>query len=168
MLLAYGLSAIFSLSFTYLLSRPVVKDALTNFANAVTDSFFNITNAVSTAVASWAGAFNEEKDDAESRTKVVPAEPKISYYWEAERVKVGGSYHVITGSPLTFDQARIRVSMGQNLMCANEAAARAIVFANGYVNAVGPEIHPRGTDTSGYFYHFHPNRSSHVHIWFYS
>ena len=150
------------------MSRPVVKDALTNFANAVADTFSHITNAASAAVASWAGTFNEEKDDAESGTKAVPAEPKLSYYWEAERVKVGRSYQVITGKPLTFDQARIRVSMGQNLMCANEAAARAIVFANGYVNAVGPEIHLRGTDISGYFYHFHPNRNSHVHIWFYS
>ena len=152
----------------YLSNLPAVKAARANFANAVTNTFSHISNVASAAVANWASTFNEEKDDAESGTKAIPAEPKATYYWEAERIKVGRSHQVITGRPLTFDQARIRVSMGQNLMCANEAAARAIVFANGYVNAVGPEIHPRGTDTSGFFYHFHPNRSSHVHIWFYS
>ena len=37
--------------------------------------------------------------------------------------------------------------MGLDLMCANEDAAKAILFANGYVHAVGPEIHGGATGT---------------------
>ena len=51
--------------------------------------------------------------------------------------------------------------MGLDLMCANEDAAKAILFANGYVHTVGPEIH--GGD--GYYPHFHPNRHTHTHTY---
>ena len=48
-------------------------------------------------------------------------------------------------------------------MCANQRAAKTLTVINGYWNAVGPEIH----GDEGYYWHYHPNRYSHTHIWFY-
>lgn len=56
-------------------------------------------------------------------------------------MKVKGGTEVLVGRELTFTEARVRVSMGLDLMCANEDAEKAMLFANGYVHAVGPEIH---------------------------
>ena len=78
-------------------------------------------------------------------------------------LKLKGGTEVLVGRELTFTEARVRVSMGLDLMCANEDVAKAILFANGYVHAVGPEIH----GGNGYYPHFHPNRHTHTHIWFY-
>ena len=88
-------------------------------------------------------------------------EPKY-YYWEADLIHK----QVVVGNGLSLSEASARVAMGKNLMCANEAAARTILFINGYVNAVGPEK----SNVEGAFYHFHPNRNTYpsVHIWFYS
>ena len=80
-------------------------------------------------------------------------------YWEAARV----NNNVVVGRGLTFSEAKARVASGFDIMCANQGAALWLVVTNGYWNAVGPEIH--GDD--GYFWHFHPNRNSHLHIWFY-
>jgi len=88
---------------------------------------------------------------------------EVSYqYWEARRV----NNDVIVGRELTLEEACIRVSMGFDLMCANEEAAVVILLLNRYFNPVGPEKHGRpGQD--GYYWHYHPNRNSHIHIWYY-
>jgi len=80
-------------------------------------------------------------------------------YWEA--VRIGGN--VVIGQGLTIGEASIRVANGLDIMCANYDAAKWILILNGYFSAVGPEIH----GGEGYFSHFHPNRHSHTHIWFF-
>ena len=99
-------------------------------------------------------------DDVEEKEEI-PAPPTVNY-WEANLI----SGQVIVSSPLTVQQASLRVSKGGSIMCANEAAAKHIVFINGYHNAVGPERHG-----DNYFGHYHPTRNhtgTHsTHIWFY-
>ena len=80
-------------------------------------------------------------------------------YWEAY---LKGS-EVIVGRGLSLWEASFMVACGQNVMCANQAAALWIVKINRYHNAVGPEV-GRG---NGFFWHYHPHRNTKVHIWFY-
>ena len=74
---------------------------------------------------------------------------------------------MVGGEPLTVEEACLRVSQLKSVICRNEAAAKYIIFVNGYVNAIGPE--KQGED---FFSHYHPTRNhtgySSVHIWFLS
>lgn len=85
---------------------------------------------------------------------------QIEYqYWEAYRDKKG----VHLGRGLTFGEATLRVALGLDIMCASQDAARWLLVVNRYWFAVGPEIH----GDEGYYRHYHPNRHTHTHIWFY-
>ena len=88
------------------------------------------------------------------------AQEAVNYqYWEAYRVKGA----VIIGRGLTLTEASFRVSCGLDIMCANEAAARWILIVNGYRNHTSPEIH----GDEGYYWHYHPHRNTHTHIWYF-
>lgn len=80
-------------------------------------------------------------------------------YWEAFWIEK----KVYVGKGLSIWEAALRVAFGQNVMCANQDAARWLIKVNHYRNAVGPEV-GRG---DGFFWHYHPHRETHVHIWFY-
>ena len=99
----------------------------------------------------------EAKTDVYIDAKTV--QKKQSQYWEA--VRVGNN--VVIGDSLTFVEASTRVACGLDVMCASRNAAKWIVVVNCYWNAVGPEIH--GED--GYYWHYHPHRNSHIHIWYF-
>ena len=103
-------------------------------------------------------------EDALSRV-ITEAQLKQQYnYWTADLVKVGKETIIAGGDPLTAEEACLRVSQLKSVICRNEAAAKYIIFVNGYVNAIGPEKH--GED---FFSHYHPTRNhtgySSVHIW---
>ena len=105
-------------------------------------------------------------EDALSRV-ITEAQLKQQYnYWTADLVKVGKETIIAGGDPLTEEEACLRVSQLKSVICRNEAAAKYIIFVNGYVNAIGPEKH--GED---FFSHYHPTRNhtgySSVHIWFF-
>ena len=105
-------------------------------------------------------------EDALSRV-ITEAQLKQQYnYWTADLVKVGKETIIAGGDPLTAEEACLRVSQLKSVICRNEAAAKYIIFVNGYVNAIGPEKH--GED---FFSHYHPTRNhtgySSVHIWFF-
>ena len=80
-------------------------------------------------------------------------------YWEAYRI----NNIVCIGKGLTIIEASARVSCGFSIMCANEGAARWLLILNGYWNHTAAEIH----GGAGYYWHYHPHRNSHTHIWFY-
>ena len=80
-------------------------------------------------------------------------------YWEAYLIKGV----VLIGRGLTFLEACARVSCGLSVMCANQDAARWILVVNCYWGAVGPETH----GDEGYYWHYHPHRNTHTHIWYY-
>ena len=101
----------------------------------------------------------KEKEESESQAITAELESQGYQYWEAKRVKNA----VVIGQGLTFSEASLRVACGYDIMCANQSGALSIVINNGYWNAVGPEIHGE----EGYFWHYHPNRNTHVHIWYY-
>ena len=111
-------------------------------------------------------AISNAKAEAKSKAKekeIANTLPPLQEYnyWSAELVL----NQVIIKEPLTPRQASFRVATGRNIMCANEAAARYILFTNGYINAVGPERHWGG------YLHYHPTRNhtgyDSIHIWFY-
>ena len=92
---------------------------------------------------------------------VVPrtAKKKLPQYWEAQRV----NNQVVLGRGLTIAEASARVASGKDVMCPSQGAAKLLLVLNGYGNAVGPEKH----GGEGYYWHYHPNRHTHIHIWYY-
>ena len=154
-------AAVVSVAITVVV-RPLLKKAAQQVTNAAAKMYETAKNAVMTAIEKVRSQSKEATRDT-TEEKVAPLERPKFCYWEAMRVKVKGGTEVLVGRELTFTEARVRVSMGLDLMCANEDAEKAMLFANGYVHAVGPEIH--GGD--GYYPHFHPKRHTHTHIWFY-
>ena len=88
------------------------------------------------------------------------------YYWTADLIKVGDKTVMVGGVPLTVKEACFRVAQSKSVICRNEAAARHIIFVNGYAHPVGPEKH----GNKGYS-HYHPTHNhtgySSVHIWFF-
>jgi len=172
--------------FAYCLNNPIDSRDLTGFfADDAIDSIVGwkrkqyegggpVPLGVGGGIIFGLGAIFEFGSDLLSAIFVSPAKSEIfeqeeavkeevSYqYWEARRV----NNDVIVGRELTLEEACIRVSMGFDLMCANEEAAVVILLLNRYFNPVGPEKHGRpGQD--GYYWHYHPNRNSHIHIWYY-
>ena len=122
--------------------------------------------AVGTLTRNFVSDYNIDKSNSRTKEKdVVVSKPKTQTqqynYWAAERI----SNQVIVTTPLTVWEASFRVATGQSLMCRNEAAAKHILFINGYVNFVGPESHWGG------YLHYHPTRNhtgyESIHIWFY-
>ena len=105
----------------------------------------------------WAISKEEEKTNVYVDTKT--GERKKYQYWEAARV----GKKVVVGDGITFVEASARVAIGLDVMCINHDAAKWIVIINCYWNAVGPEIH----GDENYYWHYHPNRHSHTHIWYY-
>ena len=99
----------------------------------------------------------QTKERDETAEKV--ATQNVYQYWVADRVK----NQVVVGRGLTLIEACDRVAMGGSIMCANQGAALWILVLNGYVTAVGPEIHGE----EGFYWHYHPHRHTHTHIWYY-
>ena len=135
-----------------------ILDAVSHGAGGAIAHFFaEIFSIVATAFTRAAVA--SEREETRAIPIALTQETYNYQYWEAERVK----NEVIIGNGLTFSEAQIRVACGFDIMCANQGAAVALIVTNGYWTAVGPEIH----GDSGYFWHYHPNRHTHQHIWFY-
>ena len=113
---------------------------------------------------SYAAAQQRMKDGIKDIAKSLSRPPDdSSNYWAADLI----NGRMVVTSPLTAQEACLRVSKRGNVLCRNEAAARYIIFVNGYVNAIGPET-GRG---EGYLPHFHPTRNhtgyNSTHIWFF-
>ena len=120
-----------------------------------------LTQAADATATFFANAFSQiqqiSKDIQEQL--IEQSQQQVQYqYWVAWRQ----DGVVVIGHGISLVDASIRVACGWDVLCANEAAARWIIVLNGYWNYVGPEIH--GGD--GYYWHYHPNRNSHTHIWF--
>ena len=126
----------------------------------IVDESCYIVNEVKTSVE------NKEKTQFSSKEIDIPKTDNIEInYWAAERI----GNKVFIGMPITGEQASARVARGESVMCRNDAAARHIIFLNGYINAVGPEIH----GGAGYYWHYHPTRNhtgrkDSTHICFYA
>ena len=144
---AYFFEAIVSLGASYLLTKEIA---------GVVDEF------------AWYRKSQKEKRDEALLSRVITRDLlKQDYdYWTAELKKINGKKQVVGGEPLTVEEACLRVSQLKSVICRNEAAAKYIIFVNGYVNAIGPE--KQGED---FFSHYHPTRNhtgySSVHIWFF-
>ena len=67
-------------------------------------------------------------------------------------------------APLTYPEAKLRISTGENILCENQIAAYAIVKPYYRGKRPEPEIH-KG---EGYYWHYHINMKNHgaPHIWF--
>lgn len=126
---------------------------------AVCTFLYCTISAVHTVTTQTAQFRTKTKEESKSQAIATTRDTQNYQYWEATKVK----NTIVTGRGLTFSEARARVASGSDIMCANQGAALWLVISNGYWNAVGPEIH--GDD--GYFWHYHPNRNAHVHIWYF-
>jgi hypothetical protein len=161
-MLVYGLAALATLGITYLLNQPSLKEARTRAANEIVNSIKRKANAVTAAIANSLHSITREKDDAESGTKAASESQKQSNYWAAE--VVGGVVTPLV--PLTYSEARIWVSSGNNLLCKNHAAAFAIIKF--YPSAVWDPAHGgKYGKENGYLNHYHLSSAHTNHIWYY-
>ena len=91
------------------------------------------------------------------------SESQTDSYWQADLV----DKKLKVSTPLTFNEACLRVSMGGSVMCKDKESAKAILFTNHYHNWVGPER----SNVEGAYLHYHPARNhkgyDSIHIWFY-
>jgi len=55
--------------------------------------------------------------------------------------------------------------MGKDVMCNNELNAYRV--ASVFPNYIGKEIDKYQKPGNTYYWHFHPDRNSHIHIWYY-
>ena len=125
----------------------------------ILDNITEITAGTLTAIVCSSASASSNIEDSSVPQLAERTAPDGQYqYWEAFLIKK----EVYLGKGLSITEASIRVSLGFNVMCANQDAARWLVVINGYVNAVGPEIHG-----DGYYWHYHPHRNTHTHIWFF-
>jgi len=83
-------------------------------------------------------------------------------YWSATVSKVTNYVEPIM--PLTFNEANLAIHTGTSVLCVNEAAANDLVPLSLYPGRIR-ENHSHGRE--GYLPHYHMDRKSHVHIWFY-
>jgi len=73
---------------------------------------------------------------------------------------------VIRGNRLTLVESVDHINMGGNIICDNEKSAFMVsVFFPEYI---GPEIDLNQKPGNVYYYHYHPDRNSHRHIWYYT
>jgi len=70
------------------------------------------------------------------------------------------------GTRLTIDESINHVKFGGNVMCDNQQSA--LMVASGFPDFFGPEIDKNRKPGYTYYYHFHPDRDSHRHIWIYT
>ena len=139
---------------------PVIQKGLNDLGKTISASASAAIDKTKDFLGSFAADYMPSK--AESKGKSHPKNTPYNY-WAADLI----CKQIIVTTPLTADEAALRVSMGGNIMCRNENAARYILFVNGYINAVGPE---KGIG-EGFYPHFHPTRNHNgydsIHIWFY-
>ena len=72
---------------------------------------------------------------------------------------------VIRGQRLTISESISHVKIGGNVFCDNQISALSVVLP--FEERLGPEIHGGNDPTARYYPHYHPDRNSHRHIWFY-
>ena len=119
----------------------------------------SVSTAVTEVITTYTISKNSSKDKGKTEAIAIAQSGTNYQYWEASRVK----NQVLPGRGLSFTEASVHVASGRDIMCANQGAALWLIIVNGYWTAVGPEIH----GDEGYYWHYHPNRNSHTHIWFY-
>ncbi|MDW7658491.1 MAG: RHS repeat-associated core domain-containing protein, partial [Bacillota bacterium] len=152
---------IIGITFFVILIVAAEAAIMTNNSALPKISMPNVGSLERTYSTPWKFELPKEEAKAEEKTRDValPETQKYNYY-EVSKVK----NTVITGRGISFRAASLRVASGLDVMCSNQESAKAIIFMNRYINSVGPEIH--GGD--GYYWHYHPNRNNHTHIWFFS
>ena len=111
-----------------------------------------VTTQVNTAVGAAVGALSSTKPQYEESKPCTTA--KI----------VKGD--VVRGERLTILESIENVEFGGNVMC--DDISSATLVANGFENPIGPEIDKNQKPGYTYYYHYHPDRNSHRHIWFYT
>ncbi len=73
---------------------------------------------------------------------------------------------VTRGKRLTIYESINHVQFGGNVMCDDVYSAKMV--ASGFPGFIGPEIDKNQKPGNSYYFHFHPDRYSHRHIWFYT
>ena len=71
---------------------------------------------------------------------------------------------IMRGKRLTIGESVIHITKGGNVMCDDFYSANMVAVA--FPKRVGPEIDKNQLPGKKYYYHFHPDRYSHRHIWF--
>ncbi len=128
-----------------------------------------IVSSSSTAAGKASDFYSQSRSSSKAKSKSVPnsiaqsrTEQKAYQYWKTYFI----GKHLVIGMGITYMEAKMEILNGHNIMCANQQAAFSVLFNLGYRNMVGPE--KSGGSDHRFYWHYHPNRSSPVHVWYYS
>ena len=73
--------------------------------------------------------------------------------------------NILRGERLTINESVNYIKTGGNVMCDSQQSAFAV--ASNFPSFIGPEIDKNQKLGFTYYPHYHPDRYSHRHIWFY-
>ncbi len=109
------------------------------------------------------------KEDTKTDVQVKPVVPYAPTYEESKPCTTAkfnpSKTDVIPGERLTISESVNHVKFGGNVICDNQSSALSVAVEFGIF--IGPEIDSNRKTGYTYYYHYHPDRNSHRHIWFY-
>ena len=107
----------------------------------------------------------QDKTKTDTKFKpIVPYIPKNPTNKPCTTATLGGG-DVVRGKRLTVIESIGYVTIGGNVMCDNQSSALLVAVA--FPGFIGPEIDVNQKPGNTYYPHYHPDRNSHRHIWFY-
>ena len=154
--LVLGIFAIIVIAITI---TTIPQDTWTNLGEAITTTATGLVESVSAGIANITTK-KETTTRVETTTKTTTKnkDKDEHNYWQADLV--GGN--VIIGSPISYENAVNRVSIGENVMCRSQAEALNIAVLYNIRKLEKPH------GESGYYWHYHINgKHGAPHIWFY-
>ncbi len=109
------------------------------------------------------------KEDTKTDVDVKPIVPYAPSYEESKPCTTAkfnpSKTDIITGKRLTIGESQTHVELGGNVICDNKNSALSVAIGFGIF--IGPEIDKNKKPNHVYYWHYHPDRDSHRHIWFY-
>lgn len=141
-----------------------------DFWDGVAEIFTNSVKKATTALKDLYDSAKLAKKNAQERIKQKAISKAIEYAIPKVKEKKKKTQYWAADSnankiaPLTYPEAKLRISTGENILCENQIAAYAIVKPYYRGKRPEPEIH-KG---EGYYWHYHINMKNHgaPHIWF--
>ncbi len=108
----------------------------------------------------------ETKEKAQENVKpVIPYAPKEEKLKPCTTAQIFNN-DVVRGYRMTIEEAYYHVSFGYDVMC--DTQQNALSVAVKFRGFIGPEIDKNQKSGYKYYYHYHPDRNSHRHIWIYN
>ena len=168
-----GESGVLSLLGIAKVLAPIVVYGALGYAGAKVAApvIYDAVSRVGAAAKTLIGSINISKPKEKVQSKAIAIPNTNSQNFETPKFKpcteaklFNGD--VLRGDRLTIDEAYYHVLVGNDVMCDNRYYAYEVAKKFKY-HLLKPEIDKIQIPGNKYYYHYHPDRNSHRHIWYY-